>query len=139
MRVRSTLALASLVAILGCSKVPLTPAKPVPAGTVLFRFSRKIQGPLDLTVDGTRVPVAQDTKGGKLLRIEGLAAGKHTVFLASPRDAFGPDQEDVILPDDGGVYQVIFAQRFDAVLYGKAADAPSAEGLQGVKATLLAK
>jgi hypothetical protein len=139
MRVLNALVLASLAAVLGCSKVPLTPAKPVPAGTVVFRFSRKIRGPLDVTIDGTRVPVAQTKKGGKLLRIEGLAAGKHTIFLASPLDAFGPDQEEVVLPDDGGIYEVIFAQRFDAVLYGKPAEVPTAEGLPGVKASLLLK
>lgn len=139
MHVRPALAFITLLAALGCSKVPLKPVKPVPVGEVQFRFTRSVQGPLDLSVDGTRIPVDQTKKGGKLLRVQGLTPGKHTVFLSSPRDSFGPDQEEVVLPDDGGVYQVIFSQRFSGVLYGKVAETPTAEGLPGVKATLLAK
>ncbi len=138
MRVRFTLVLVPFLAALGCKKIPLKPAKPLPAGTVEFRFTRKIQGPLDLSIDGTRVPVAQTKKGGKMLHIEGLTPGKHVLFMSSPREAFGPDQAEVVLPDDGGFYQVVFSQRFEGVLYGKAAETPAAEGLPGVKAALRA-
>jgi hypothetical protein len=136
MRVRSALALVSFLAVLGCKKIPLKPAKPLPAGTVEFRFTRKVKGPLDLSIDGTRIPVVQAKSGGKMLHIEGLTPGKHILFMSSPREAFGPDQTEVVLPDDGGFYQVVFSQRFEGVLYGKAPETPAAEGLPGVKATL---
>ena len=34
---------------LGCSKVPLTPRTPVPAGSVVFRFTRAVRGPVEFT------------------------------------------------------------------------------------------
>lgn len=129
----------ALMILTGCSGVPLKPSRPVPAGTIVLQFTRKIQGPLDLSVDGTRVPVAQTAKGGKVLRIEGLRPGSHKFLLSSPRDAFSPDHSEVTLPDDGGYYEVVFTQRFESVLYGKPAEMPTAEGLPGVKATLSPK
>ncbi|HJV90555.1 MAG TPA: hypothetical protein VJ623_09640 [Holophagaceae bacterium] len=136
---RSALTILALLSFAACSKIPLKPAKPLPPGTVVLRFSKAVAGPLDLAVDGTRVPVAQGPKGGKFLRIEGLKAGQHKLFISSPRDAFSPDQAEITLPDDGGYYDVVFAQRFNAVLYGKPPEVPAAEGLPGVKASLLAK
>lgn len=139
MRFLPALALVSLATAAGCTKIPLKPTKALPAGTVVLRFTRKIAGPLDLSIDGTRVPVAQSKKGGRLLRIQGLDAGRHQIFLSSPRDAFGPAQREISLPDDGGFYEVVFAQRFDATLYGKSTEAQAPEGLPKVKAELLAK
>jgi hypothetical protein len=136
---RTALAALAMFALTACKGIPLKPAKPLPPGTVMLRFPRTIKGPLDLAVDGTRIPVAQTAKGGQVLRIEGLKPGTHKFFLSSPQDAFSPDQAEISLPDDGGYYDVVFAQRFNAVLYGKPAEMPVAEGLPGVKASLLAK
>ncbi len=136
---RSALVALALFSLTACKGIPLKPAKPLPPGMVMLRFSKAVAGPLDLSVDGTRIPVAQTAKGGKVLRVEGLQAGKHKIFISSPRDAFSPDQTEISLPDDGGYYDVIFAQRFNAVLYGKPPETPAAEGLPGVKASLQAK
>lgn len=136
---RTALAAVALIALVACKKIPLKPAKPLPAGTAVLYFTRSIKGPLDLSIDGTRIPVAQGPKGGQILTIQGLQPGRHRYFLSSPQDAFSPDQTELQMPDDGGYYEVVFAQRFSAVLYGKPAETPVAEGLPGVKATLSAK
>ena len=136
---RTALAAVAVLSLAACKKIPLKPAKPLPVGTVVLYFTRPIKGPLDLAVNGTRIPVAQGPKGGRVLTIEGLQPGRHRFFLSSPQDAFSPDQAEIQLPDDGGYYEVVFAQRFEAVLYGKAAESPAAEGLPGVKATLAVK
>jgi hypothetical protein len=132
-------ALALLAASMACHKIPLTPEKPLPAGTLMLRFTRPVKGPIELSLDGTRVPVAQGKKGGTLLVVQGLAPGKHHYFLASPLDAFGPDSDEVWLPEDRGEYRVLLSQHFQSVLYGKASATPPAEGLPGVSAALQAK
>jgi len=127
-----------LVAGLACKKVTSKPTKSVPAGTVLFEFTRKVQGPVELTLDGVRIPVeaARKNKKARSLVVTGLPAGKHRFFLYSPRDAFGPDQGEFEVTGTQGVFLVTFAQAFDAVLYGKADALPTAEGIPGVKARL---
>jgi len=127
-----------LVAGLACKKATSKPTKSVPAGTVLFQFTRKVQGPVELTLDGVRIPVevARKNKKARSLVITGLPAGKHRFFLYSPRDAFGPDQGEFEMTGAQGVFLVTFAQAFDAVLYGKADALPTAEGMPGVKARL---
>ncbi|HJW32043.1 MAG TPA: hypothetical protein VJ505_01635 [Holophagaceae bacterium] len=136
---RSALVALALFSFIACKGIPLKPAKPLPPGMVMFRFTKSVAGPLDLSIDGIRIPVTQSKKGGKVLRVEGLQAGKHKIFISSPRDAFSPDQTEISLPDDGGLYDVIFAQRFNAVLYGKPSETPAAEGIPGVKASLQKK
>jgi len=123
---------------LACGKPrPILPRKPVPPGTVLFQFTRKVLGPLELTVDGVRVPVENpDERMGKLLNISGLALGKHHIVLLSPLDAFGPDQIDVELTAAGGFFKVLYAQQFKSVLYGKPEPVPTADAIPGVKAAL---
>ena len=123
---------------LACRKPkPILPSKPVPAGTVFFQFTKKVEGPVELTVDGTRIPVLQASKKCKHLSVSGLAEGKHHLVLLSPLDAFGPDQIDVELAPGKGEFRVLFAQQFRSVLYGKPEPSPTAEGLPGVKANLL--
>ena len=122
---------------LGCRKVPLTPKTPIPAGSVVFRFTRTVRGPVELTVDGTRIPVKQLPKGATSLVVKGLAPGKHRYFLTSPREAFSPDLGEVDLAADRGHYQVTLTQQLDSVLYGKPDPLPPAEGLPGVTATLV--
>ncbi len=132
----SVLALAAGVA---CSnKVATRPTKPIPAGTVLFQFTRKVQGPVELTLDGVRIPVEPVKKGKKAhsLVLTGIAAGKHRFFLYSSRDAFGADQGEFETTAAKGVYLVTFAQTFNAVLYGQAEPLPAAEGIPGVRARL---
>jgi hypothetical protein len=121
---------------LGCHKVPLTPRTAVPAGSVVFRFTRTLQGPVELSLDGARIPVQQSPKGGHTLQIKGLAPGKHRFFLTSQREIFSPDMGELDLPADKGLYLVALTQRLDAVLYGKADPLPAAEGLPGVTAIL---
>lgn len=142
MHLRKTLGLAlpavlALAPLAGCRRIPLSPSKPVPTGTLVLRFGRAVRGPLELSLDGARIPVAQKSKKGEALVIAGLAPGKHHFFLGSPEDAFGPDYGDVILPDDHGVYMVILSQRFNAELYGSQEAMPAAEGLPGVSASLV--
>jgi hypothetical protein len=121
---------------LGCKKVPLTPSHPVPAGEVVFRFTSAVKGPVELTVDGTRIPVQQLPKGAISLQVKGLAAGKHRFFLTSQREAFSPDMGELDMASDKGIYLVTLTQHLDAVLYGKPDPLPAAEGLHGVTAVL---
>lgn len=122
-----------------CKKATSQPTKAVPAGTAEFHFTRKAQGPLELTLDGIRVPVEPTKKNGKArtLFITGLTPGKHRFFIYSPRDAFGPDQGEFELVAGKGVYLVTFTQAFNAVLYGKADAVTPAEGIPGIRAYLV--
>ena len=120
----------------GCKKVPLTPIHPIPAGEVVFRFTSAVQGPVELTVDGTRIPVQPLPKGAISLQVKGLAPGKHRFFLTSQRETFSPDMGELDLSTDKGIYQVTLTQHLDSVLYGKPDPLPAAEGLHGVTAVL---
>ena len=131
------LVLIGAASFLGCSKVPLTPRHPIPAGSVIFRFTRKVKGPVELSVDGTRLPVQQLPKGATSLQVKGLAPGKHKYFLTSQRETFSPDLGELDLPTDKGLYQVTLTQLLDSVLYGQPDPLPTAEGLPGVTAVLL--
>lgn len=131
------LALAGAWSLLGCRRVPLTPRKPIPAGSVVFRFTRTVKGPVELSIDGARIPVQQLPKGAIMLEVKGLASGKHRFFLTSQREAFSPDSGELVLGADAGLYQVTLTQQLDSVLYGKPDPLPPAEGLPGVSATLL--
>ena len=122
---------------LGCSKVPLTPRTPVPAGSVVFRFTRTVRGPVEFTLDGARIPVQQLSKGAISLQVKGLTPGKHRYFLTSQRETFSPDTGELDLPADKGLYVVTLTQKLDSVLYGKPDPLPPAEGLPGVTAVLL--
>ncbi|MBS1767460.1 MAG: hypothetical protein JST05_08690 [Acidobacteria bacterium] len=136
--IRARLALPALLLLApatACKKIPLTPKNPLPAGTLVLRFSRALKGPLELTLDDVRVPVEVKKKGNALV-ITGLSVGLHRYFLSSAQDAFGPATGEVSLPDDRGGYEVVLAQRLNAELYGKPADAAPATGLPGVTARL---
>jgi len=127
-----------LVAGLACGKPqPIVPGRPVPAGTVLFQFTKKILGPVELTIDGSRVPV---TRAGKKkfrrLEVSGLALGRHRFVLLSPLEAFGPDQIEVELAPGQGQFRVLFAQELKSVLYGSPEPTPAAGGIPGVQARL---
>ncbi|WP_243301000.1 hypothetical protein [Geothrix oryzisoli] len=130
------LVLLGSMSYLGCRKVPLTPRSPIPAGTVVFRFTHKVQGPVELSLDGSRIPVQQLPKGATSLVVKGLASGKHRFFLTSQRETFSPDLGEVEMGADKGVYQITLVQKLNAVLYGKPDPLPTAEGLPGVTATL---
>jgi hypothetical protein len=133
----SALVLLGAATFLGCKKVPLTPSRPIPAGEVVFRFTSTVQGPVELTLDGTRIPVQQLPKGALSLQIKGLAPGKHRFFLTSQRETFSPDMGELELAADKGIYQITLSQHLDAVLYGKPDPLPAAEGLPGVTAALV--
>jgi hypothetical protein len=128
-----------ILGAVACGKPqPIVPSKPVPAGTVLFQFTKKVQGPLELTIDGVRVQVeqAKSNKPCPRLEISGLAQGRHHFVLLSTLAAFGPDQFDLELGAAKGEFKVLFAQQFQAVLYGTPEPAPAAVGIPGVRARL---
>jgi hypothetical protein len=131
------LVLLGAAAFMGCGKVPLTPRSPVPAGTAVFRFTRTVKGPLELSIDGTRIPVQQLPKGATSLKVSGLSVGKHRYFITSQREIFSPDLGELDLDADQGRYTVLLTQQLDSVLYGKPDSLPPAEGLAGVTAVLL--
>ena len=131
------LVLLGVVSFLGCRKVPLTPSSPIPAGTAVFRFTRKVHGPVELSIDGSRIPVQQMPRGANSLVVKGLTPGKHRFFLTSQREAFSPDLGELDVATDKGIYQITLVQDLNAVLYGKPDPLPTAEGLPGVTATLL--
>lgn len=131
------LVLMGATSFLACRKVPLTPSAPIPAGSVVFRFTRAVRGPVELTLDGTRIPVQQSPKAAIILQVKGLTPGKHRFFLTSQRETFSPDGGELDLPANQGLYQVTLTQRLEAVLYGKPDPLPTAEGLPGVTATLI--
>jgi hypothetical protein len=122
---------------MGCSKVPLTPSSPIPAGSIVFRFTRSVKGPVELSLDGTRIPVQQLPKGARILQVKGLTPGKHRFFLTSQHETFSPDAGELDLPTDKGIYLVTLTQQLVSVLYGKPDQLPAAEGLPGVTATLI--
>lgn len=130
------LALLGLAPFLGCRKVPLVPSSPIPAGTVVFRFTRAVRGPVELSIDGARIPVQQLPKPATSLVVKGLAPGNHRFFLTSQREIFSPDLGELTMSGDRGVYQVTLTQRLDSVLYGTPDPLPVAEGLTGVTAML---
>lgn len=130
------------LAVLGCNKPKAihSVAKPspvsVPGGTLTLAFTRKVLGHLEFSLDGVRIPVKQGPKGGNTLLVTGIPEGRHRYFVESNRDAFGPDQGDLEMSAAQGVYYIVFAQRFEAVLYGKTTPTPPAEGIPGVTAIL---
>lgn len=137
--IRARLALPVLLLLApatACKKLPLTSPKALPAGTLVLRFSRELKGDLELTLDDARIPVTVAKKKGNALVITGLSTGLHRYFLSGPQDAFGPAEGEVSVPDDRGVYEVVLAQRLDAVLYGKSAAVPPAPVQSGITARL---
>src|SRR5512133_2551115 len=130
------LVLLGSISFLGCRKVPLTPKTPIPAGTVVFRFTRKVVGPVELSPDGARIPVQQLPRGATSLVVTGLPQGKHRFFLPSQRETVSPDLGELEMGADKGLYQITLVQKLDAVLYGKPDPLPTAEGLPGVTAAL---
>ena len=131
------LALLAALAPLGCSKVPLTPSRPVPAGMAVFRFTRTVRGPVEFSLDGARIPVQQLPKGATRLEVSGIAPGKHRFLLTSQREIFSPDSGELDMPANRGIYEVTLTQQLDAVLYGQPDPLPAAEGLPGVTAVLV--
>ena len=72
----------------------------------------------------------------KRLRKKGASIAMEAANPAYETRIFGPDQVEVDLGPAAGVFQVIFAQQFQSVLYGSPDPAPAAAGLPGVKARL---
>jgi hypothetical protein len=132
---------AGLVVLTGlaCSKPqPIVPKKPVASGSVLMYFTKKVTGPVELTIDGTRIPVTREGRRTRFrhLEVDGLAQGPHRLILMSALEAFGPDQFDVDLGPGPGEFRVLFAQDLKSVLYGSPEPMPATEGLPGVRARL---
>ena len=131
------LVLLGVAPFLGCNKIPLTPSKPIPAGTVVFRFTRLVKGPVEFSLDGTRISVQQLPKGANSLEVKGVKPGKHRFLLTSQHEIFSPDSGELDLPTDRGLYEITLTQLLDSVLYGTPDPLPAAEGLPGVTAQLL--
>jgi len=128
----------AVVAMLGCKELkPVTPKRPLAAGTLQMHFTRKVLGPLDITIDGIRVPIEQKKKKGRTLTISGLSEGKHTYFLVAYREIIGPDLGEFEIGPDGGVFQVHFAKRLKLAFANPTlASVPTAPGIPGVTAVL---
>jgi len=131
-------AAAALVLTAGCKKArPILPKSPLPPGTFQIQFTSKVSGPLELALNGVRIPVEQKKKKAKRLTISGLSQGVHRYFIASLVDVIGPDVGEVEIGPDAGVFQVHFSQRLKIVAYDLAQTAvPKPDGLPGVKAVL---
>jgi hypothetical protein len=129
---------AAMVAMLGCKEVkPVVPKRPLPPGTLQMHFTRKVLGPLDITIDGVRIPIEQKKKKGRTLTISGLSEGKHTYFLVAYREIIGPDLAEFEIGPDKGIFQVHFAKRLKLAFANPTlAAAPIAEGIPGVAAVL---
>ena len=127
----------TILAGIGCSKAQaFKPSGSLPPGTLLFHFTNKVEGPVELVLDGVPIPVTPNKKQVPNLVISGLSAGTHRYFLASPKDAFGPDHGEITMPTDQGIFLVNFSQHFNAVLYGKTEPAPAPQGIPGVIARM---
>jgi hypothetical protein len=134
----ATVACLTILAGVGCSKAQaFKPSGPLPPGTLLFHFTSKVEGPVELVIDGIRIPVSPNKKKVPNMVISGLAPGVHRYFLSSSRDAFGPDHGEVDMPQAQGIFLVNFAQHFDAVLYGKTEPTPTPQGMPGVSARMV--
>jgi len=131
-------AICILIAGVGCSKPqPIVPRSPVPAGTVLIQFTRRVEGPLELTIDGSRIPVQKISRKKCMhLEVSGLIEGRHHFVLMSALEAFGPDQFDVDLAPAKGEFKVLISQELKSVLYGTPEPSPAATGIPGVQARL---
>jgi hypothetical protein len=131
------LAIAALAAVAACKKVrPILPKTPVPPGTFQIRFTKKIRGPMDLVIDGVRIPVEQKTKKARTLTVSGLSEGKHQYHISCRREAVGPDVGEIEIVPSKGIFQVHFSQRLKTTIYTSDDTPPAAEGIPGVKAVL---
>jgi hypothetical protein len=132
--------LAAVVSItigIGCRKaVSFKPVSPLAAGTLMIHFTNKVEGPVELTIDDLRIPVINSKKKVRNLVIRGLAPGRHSYFISSPRDAFGPSHGDVELPPDRGTFLVNFSQHYNSVLYGKVEPVEAPQGIPDVSARM---
>jgi len=139
-RTMATAALAAAIALaaVGCKGTkPILPKRPLPSGTFQLRFTKKIRGPLELTINGERVPVAQKKKKARTLTVTGLPVGTHRYFIYCPADVMGPDLGDVEMGPNAGVFQVHFSQRM-RVAYREPSQetTPKTAGTGGIAAVL---
>jgi len=128
----------AMVAVLGCKEVkPVVPKRPLAPGTYQMHFTRKVLGPLDITIDGIRIPIEQKKKKGRTLTISGLSGGKHTYFLVAYREIIGPDFGEIEIGPKEGVFRVHFAKRLKLAFANPTlASVPTAPGIPGVTAVL---
>jgi hypothetical protein len=131
-------AVAMMVAMLGCTEIrPVVPKKPLASGTFQMHFTRKVLGPLDIAIDGVRIPIEQKKKKGQTLTISGLSEGRHTYFLVAYREIIGPDVGEFEVGPNEGIFQVHFAKRLKLAFANPTlAAAPAATGIPGVTAVL---
>jgi len=139
-RTMATAALTAAIALatVGCKGTkPILPKRPLPSGTFQVQFTKKIRGPLELTINGERVPVAQKKKKARTLTVTGLPVGAHRYFLYCPADVMGPDLGDIEMGPDAGVFQVHFSQRMRVAYRDPSHEAAQkAAGTGGIAAVL---
>jgi hypothetical protein len=135
-----TAVLAAAAVAAGCAGArPILPRRPPPPGAFQVRFTSRIRGPLELTIDGARVPVEQRGRRARTLTVSGLSEGTHRYFFYCPAEVIGPDKGEFEVGPGAGVFQVHFSQKLrvayrDAPAPGGAAPADAAPG--GVSAVL---
>jgi len=128
----------ALAVVIGCKRAaPILPKRPLPPGTFQMQFTSKITGPVELVIDGVRIPVEQKKKKARRLTISGLSQGKRHYYISSHIDMIGPDMGEVEIGPETGVFQVHFTQRLKTATYDDArANAHKPEDIPGVKAVL---
>jgi len=132
-----TIAAVILVTAVGCNRAkPILPKRPLPPGTFQMQFTNKVAGPVELLINGTRIPVEQKRKRGKRLTISGLSQGTHRYFIASHIEVIGPDMGEIEIGPDTGVFQVHFSQRLRSTTYGAHRDSPTPASVPGLRAVL---
>jgi hypothetical protein len=132
-------AAAAIAPLAGCRGAkPILPRRPLPSGTFQVQFTSRLRGPLELTINGSRVPVEQRKKRARTLTVSGLPVGTHRYFFFCPAEVVGPDLGEIEMGPDGGVFQVHFSQRL-RVAYPEPAQeaAPGAWGAGGGIAAVL--
>jgi hypothetical protein len=117
-------AMTALMALAACGARPILPRRPPPQGTFQARFTKGVRGPLELTIDGARVPVEQKGRSGRTLTVSGLSEGTHRYFFYCPAEVIGPDKGEFEIGPGAGVFQVHFSQKLRVAFR----DAPPARG-----------
>jgi len=95
----------------GCRKSLDLVDEPVPGGTLILEFAAPVRYVMDLSIDGSPVPI-RFVKRNRVLRVEGLAPGVHTFNIHSISYVFGPEFERFRIEEDSGAYFFIQQRKY---------------------------
>ena len=95
----------------GCRKTLDLADQPVPAGTLVLEFAAPVRYVMDLSIDGSPVPI-RFVKRNRVLRVEGLQPGVHTFNIHSISYVFGPEFERFQIAEDRGAYFFIQQRKY---------------------------